>query len=125
MDALSYSAGRRKQTHLRAKSGREAPSQCAAAAAAAAVNCNGNGFFFFEHLKADAGATGVDIRREGHSAALVLLSFTASQKRTTRWFYQPGLVAQILGALMQALWGVISSACDRKHTRVPPQFAQQ
>ncbi|KAK1465905.1 hypothetical protein CMEL01_11897 [Colletotrichum melonis] len=53
------------------------------------------------------------------------LSFTASQKRTTRWFYQPGLVTQILGALMQALWGVISSACDRKHTRVPPQFAQQ
>ncbi|KAK1476823.1 hypothetical protein CCUS01_16734 [Colletotrichum cuscutae] len=66
-------------------------------------NRNGNGFFPFEQLKADdAGATGVDIRREGHSAAL----------RMTRWFYQPGLVTQILGALMQALWG---------HTRVPPQ----
>ncbi|UQC89598.1 uncharacterized protein CLUP02_15129 [Colletotrichum lupini] len=56
------------------RSGREAPSQCAAAAAAG--NRNGNGFFPFEQPKADdAGATGVDIRREGHSAALVLLSF--------------------------------------------------
>ncbi|KXH63143.1 hypothetical protein CNYM01_09055 [Colletotrichum nymphaeae SA-01] len=76
MDALSYSAGRRGKHIYEAKSGREAPSQCAAAAAAAAGNRNSTGFFSFEQLKADdAGATGVDIRREGHSAALVLLSF--------------------------------------------------
>ncbi|OHE94353.1 hypothetical protein CORC01_10400 [Colletotrichum orchidophilum] len=106
MDALSYSAAHRSK-HLNGPGGG-----------------SGDGFFF-ELLQADAGATGVDIRREGHSAAQVLRSFTASQKRTTRWFFQAGFVTQILGALMHGLRGVISSACDRKLTRVPPQFAQQ
>ncbi|KAF6820158.1 hypothetical protein CSOJ01_00861 [Colletotrichum sojae] len=77
---------------------------------------------------ASGDATAVDIRPGERSAALAIV-FSPPQysvRRKTRWLAHQSsgfAVAQMLGALMRRLWGVISSACYRKRIRVPPAAA--